>query len=156
MLEIGQDAPDFSLVNQDEVEIRLKDLDGKWIVLYFYPKDSTPGCTTEACDFTQMLPDFEDLDAVVLGVSPDSAKKHRNFIEKKDLKITLLVDEEKTTIKDYEAWGIKKMYGKEYEGVIRSTYIITPDRKIGFGWEKVRVKGHAEAVKEKLKELQQN
>lgn len=156
MLEIGSNAPEFSLMNQDEVEICLKDLDGKWVVLYFYPKDSTPGCTTEACDFTQQLPDFEDMDAVVLGVSPDSARKHKNFIEKKDLKITLLVDENKDTIKAYDAWGLKKMCGKEYEGVIRSTYIITPDRKIGFAWSNVRVKGHVDAVKAKLEELQQN
>jgi peroxiredoxin Q/BCP len=154
MLEIGSIAPDFALQNQDEVEIGLKDLSGKWIVLYFYPKDSTPGCTTEACDFSEALPQFEDLDAVILGVSPDSARKHRNFIEKKDLKITLLVDEEKETLKAYDAWGLKKMYGKEYEGVIRSTYIIDPDGKIAYGWSKVKVKGHVEAVREKLKELQ--
>ena len=102
MIQIGQKAPDFCLPNQDEVEICLRDLSGKWVVLYFYPKDNTPGCTTEACDFTQSLPDFEELDAVVLGVSPDSPKKHRNFIEKKDLKITLLSDEEKEVLSERE------------------------------------------------------
>ncbi|MCB4751325.1 MAG: peroxiredoxin, partial [Sulfurovum sp.] len=95
MLNIGDMVPHFCLPNQDEEEICLRDVRGKWIVLYFYPKDNTPGCTTEACDFTTVLPDFEDLNAIVLGVSPDSPKKHRNFIEKKGLKIMLLSDEEK-------------------------------------------------------------
>ena len=147
-------APEFCLPNQDETEICLRDLAGKWIILYFYPKDNTPGCTTEACDFTEAIEEFEDLDAVILGVSPDSPKKHRNFIEKKNLKITLLSDENKDVIKAYGAWGIKKMYGKEYEGVIRSTFIISPDGEIVAEWRNVRVKGHVEKVKQKLKELQ--
>ena len=147
-------APEFCLPNQDETEICLRDLSGKWVVLYFYPKDNTPGCTTEACDFTNELEEFEDLDAVILGVSPDSPKKHRNFIEKKGLKITLLSDEDKEVLKAYGAWGLKKMYGKEYEGVIRSTFIIDPNGEIVAEWRKVRVKGHVEEVKNKLKELQ--
>jgi peroxiredoxin Q/BCP len=146
-------APEFCLPNQDETEICLRDLAGKWVILYFYPKDNTPGCTTEACDFTENLDWFEDEDAVILGVSPDSPKKHRNFIEKKDLKITLLSDEDKEVLKAYGAWGLKKMYGKEYEGVIRSTFIINPEGEIVAEWKKVKVKGHVEAVKEKLKEL---
>ncbi|WP_281951498.1 thioredoxin-dependent thiol peroxidase [Nitrosophilus kaiyonis] len=154
MLEIGKKAPEFCLKNQDEVEICLKDLKGKWVVLYFYPKDNTPGCTTEACDFTSELEEFEKLDAVILGVSPDSCESHRKFIEKKNLKITLLCDENREVLKAYGAWGIKKMYGKEYEGVIRSTFLIDPDGNIAFIWPKVRVKGHVEKVKEKLKELQ--
>ena len=147
-------APEFCLPNQDETEICLRDLAGKWVVLYFYPKDNTPGCTTEACDFSNELEEFEDLDAVILGVSPDSPKKHRNFIEKKGLKITLLSDEDKEVLKAYGAWGLKKMYGKEYEGVIRSTFIIDPNGEIVAEWRKVRVKGHVEEVKNKLKELQ--
>jgi len=146
-------APEFCLPNQDETEICLRDLAGKWIILYFYPKDNTPGCSTEACDFTENLDWFEDEDAVILGVSPDSPKKHRNFIEKKNLKITLLSDENKDVIKAYGAWGKKKMYGKEYEGVIRSTFIISPESEIVAEFKKVKVKGHVEAVKEKLKEL---
>jgi peroxiredoxin Q/BCP len=146
-------APEFCLPNQDETEICLRDLAGKWVILYFYPKDNTPGCTTEACDFTENLDWFEDEDAIILGVSPDSPKKHRNFIEKKDLKITLLSDEDKEVLKAYGAWGLKKMYGKEYEGVIRSTFIINPEGEIVAEWKKVKVKGHVEAVKEKLKEL---
>lgn len=155
MLEIGQKAPEFCLKNQDEVEICLKDLKGKWIVLYFYPKDNTPGCTTEACDFTNELKEFEELDAIILGVSPDSCESHRKFIEKKDLKITLLCDEDRKVLKEYGAWGKKKMYGKEYEGVIRSTFLIDPEGNIAYIWPKVRVKGHVEKVKEKLKELKE-
>jgi len=147
-------APEFCLPNQDETEICLRDLKGKWVILYFYPKDNTPGCTTEASEFTESILDFENLDAIILGVSPDSVKKHQNFIAKKDLKITLLSDENKTVLNAYEAWGVKKLYGKEYEGVIRSTYIIDPDGNIAHSWEKVRVKNHIADVKNKLKELQ--
>ncbi len=98
MLEIGTKAPEFCLPNQDDVEICLRDIVGKWIVLYFYPRDNTPGCTTQACDFTQALPQFDDCDAVILGVSPDSAAKHRKFIEKHNLSITLLADEDKKNV----------------------------------------------------------
>jgi len=154
MLEIGTKAPEFCLPNQDTIEICLRDLKGKWVVLYFYPKDLTPGCTTEACDFTEAMPDFEGLNAVILGVSPDSPEKHRKFIEKKGLKITLLSDEEKEVLKAYGAWGPKKLYGKEYEGVIRSTFLIDPEGNIAAVWPKVRVKGHVEAVREKLESLQ--
>ena len=154
MLEIGQDAPQFSLGNQDDIEMSLKVFKGKWIILYFYPKDNTPGCTTEACEFTASLPEFEDIDAVVLGVSPDSTKSHRNFIAKKEIGFTLLSDPEKDVIRSYGAWGPKKLYGKEYEGVIRSTFIISPDQKIAASWSKVRVKGHVETVKDKLNDLQ--
>jgi peroxiredoxin Q/BCP len=153
MLEPGTKAPDFCLPNQDEVEICLRDLKGKWVVLYFYPKDLTPGCTTEACDFTEAMPEFEKLDAVILGVSPDSPEKHRKFIEKKGLGITLLSDENKEVLKAYGAWGPKKMYGREFEGVIRSTFLIDPEGNIAAVWPKVRVKGHVEAVKKKLEEL---
>ncbi len=154
MLNIGDAVPDFCLPNQDEEEICFRDIKGKWIVLYFYPKDNTPGCTTEALEFTEALPDFEGLNALVLGVSPDSPKKHRNFIEKKGLKITLLADEEKEVCQLFGVWQLKKNYGREYMGVVRSTFIIDPDGKIAAKWEKVRVKGHVEAVKEKLAELQ--
>ncbi len=154
MLEIGSRAVDFCLPNQDEIEICLRDLRGKWVILYFYPKDNTPGCTTEACDFTNNRESFEDMNGVILGVSPDSPKRHRNFIEKKELNITLLSDEEKKVLSAYDVWKLKKMYGKEYMGVVRTTYIIDPEGNIAFGWEKVRVKGHIEKVKEKLAELQ--
>ena len=153
MLEIGTAAPEFCLPNQDDVEICSRDLKGKWIVLYFYPKDSTPGCTTEACEFTEAMPAFDDLDAVILGVSADSTKRHRNFIEKQNLGITLLSDESTEMIQAFGVWQLKKNYGKEYMGIVRTTYIIDPQGKIAAGWEKVRVKGHVEAVKEKLAEL---
>jgi len=155
MLNIGDTAPQFTLPNQDEVEISLRDLEGKWIVLYFYPKDNTPGCTTEACEFTAALPDYDNLNAVILGVSPDSPKKHRNFIEKQDLMITLLADENKEACEAYGVWQLKKNYGKEYMGVVRSTFIIDPKGNIVALWDKVRVKGHVEVVKEKLATLQE-
>ncbi|MEA3455225.1 MAG: peroxiredoxin [Campylobacterota bacterium] len=154
MLEVGTEVLDFCLPNQDEEEICLRDIRGRWIVLYFYPKDNTPGCTTEACDFTSALPEFEGLSAIVLGVSPDSPKKHRNFIEKRELKITLLADEEKELCKSFGVWQLKKNYGREYMGVVRSTFVIDPDGKIAAKWEKVRVKGHVDEVKEKLEVLQ--
>jgi thioredoxin-dependent peroxiredoxin len=154
MLEVGQKAPEFCLPNQDDVEICLRDLKGKWVVLYFYPKDSTPGCTTEACEFTEAMPEFGNMDAIILGVSADSTKRHRNFIEKKELTITLLSDESTDMIQEYGVWQLKKNYGKEYMGIVRSTFIIDPKGVVQAVWDKVRVKGHVEAVKEKLKELQ--
>jgi len=166
MLKIDQKAPEFCLPNQDEVEICLRDLKGKWIVLYFYPRDNTPGCSTQACDFTQQEPLFDDLDAVILGVSADSAAKHRNFIEKKNLGITLLSDEDKTTCEDYGVWQLKQMAGNKYMGIVRSTFIINPDGNISAVWEKVRVRVkkkienetiellHVDEVREKLKQLQ--
>lgn len=140
MLELDTKAPDFCNVNQDDVEICLRDLKGKWIVLYFYPKDNTPGCTTQACDFTQSNTDFEDLDAVILGVSPDSPKKHRSFIQKYDLGITLLSDEDKTLCNSYKVWQLKKFMGKEYMGVVRSTFIINPLGNISAIWSSVKVR----------------
>ena len=154
MLEVGTQVEDFCLPNQDEEEICLRDIKGKWIVLYFYPKDNTPGCTTEACDFTAAVPDFDGLDAIILGVSPDSPEKHRKFIEKKELGITLLADEEKELCNLFGIWQLKKFMGKEYMGVVRSTFIIDPDGKIAANWTKVRVKEHVDAVKAKLQELQ--
>ncbi len=154
MLQVGDSVPDFCLPNQDEEEICFRDIKGKWIVLYFYPKDNTPGCTTEAVEFTEALPDFEKLNTLVLGVSPDSPKKHRNFIEKKGLKITLLSDEEKELCKLFGVWQLKKFMGREYMGVVRSTFIMNPEGEIAYMWTKVKVKGHVGSVEEKLKELQ--
>jgi len=153
MLEIGDTIPEFCLPNQDEEEICFRDIKGRWAVVYFYPKDNTPGCTTEACDFTEALPDFTELEAIILGVSPDSAKKHRNFIEKKNLKITLLADEDKSLCKSFGMWQLKKFMGREYMGVVRSTFLIAPDGTLAHKWEKVKVKGHVQEVKAKLLEL---
>lgn len=150
MLQIGDKAPDFTLKNQDEVEISLKDLVGKWIVLYFYPKDNTPGCTKEACEFSNDVDFFEELDTIILGISADSSKSHRNFIMKQNLKITLLVDDSKDVMKSYFAYGIKKNYGKEYEGIIRSTFIISPDGKIAGAFYNVKATGHVERIKKEL------
>jgi peroxiredoxin Q/BCP len=154
MLEIGDAIPDFCLPNQDDEEICFRDIKGRWAVVYFYPKDNTPGCTTEACDFTAALPDFTGMEAIILGVSPDSPKKHRNFIEKKELKITLLADEEKELCKSFGMWQLKKFMGREYMGVVRSTFLIAPNGTLAYKWEKVRVKNHVQEVKEKLAELQ--
>lgn len=149
-LEISDRAPGFSLKNQDEDEISLKDFAGKWVVLYFYPKDNTSGCTLEAVEFTNLKKDFEELNAVILGVSPDSCQSHRNFIGKKDLTIALLSDPEHEVIEEYGAWQLKKNYGREYYGVVRSTYLIDPEGKIAFKWPKVKARGHAAEVKNKL------
>ncbi|MGP1450926.1 MAG: thioredoxin-dependent thiol peroxidase [Wolinella sp.] len=149
-------APSFCLKNHDDVEICSRDLQGAWVVIYFYPKDSTPGCTTEACDFSEAMPNFEDCSAMVLGVSPDSTKSHRNFIEKKGLKITLLSDPDKVVARAFGAFGVKKLYGKEYEGVIRSTFIINPKGQIVHEWRNVKVKGHASEVLSVLKNLRES
>ena len=166
MLEIGNVAPAFCIQNQDEVEICLRDLKGKWIVLYFYPRDNTPGCTTQACDFTEALPQYEDLDAVILGVSPDTPKKHQNFIAKYDLDITLLADTEKITCEAYGVWQLKKFMGRESMGVVRTTFIINPEGNIAEIYNKVSVRKktkkagvttevlHVDLVKARLKELQ--
>jgi len=154
MLEIGDTIPAFCLPNQDEEEICFRDIKGRWAVIYFYPKDNTPGCTTEACDFTEALPDFNGLEAIILGVSPDTPKKHRSFIEKKKLKITLLADEDKSLCKSFGMWQLKKFMGREYMGIVRSTFLISPDGTLAYKWEKVRVKNHVNEVKEKLIELQ--
>lgn len=147
------EAPDFCLPGTSGKEICLKDFKGKWVVLYFYPRDNTSGCTREALDFTSLLKEFENSGAVVIGVSPDSIKSHQRFISKHALKITLLSDIEKKVIKMYGAWGKKKRYGKEVEGVIRSTVLIDDKGIIRFIWRNVRVQGHAEDVLRKLREL---
>ena len=152
-LEIGNKAPEFSLNDKDGNLISLKDFLGKYVVLYFYPKDNTSGCTKEAIEFSEELDNIKGLNAEVLGVSPDSEKSHTNFTNKHDLKVTLLSDPEKEVLNAYGAWQLKKMYGREYYGVNRSTFLINPEGKISFIWPKVKVKGHDEEVLEKLKEL---
>jgi peroxiredoxin Q/BCP len=151
--EINDIAPGFSLKNQGDEEISLKDFLGKWVALYFYPKDNTPGCTLEALEFTALKKDFEEINSVILGVSPDSCKSHRNFIGKKELTITLLSDPEHEVIEEYGAWQLKKNYGREYYGVVRSTYLIDPKGKIAYKWSNVQAKGHAEEVKNKIEKL---
>ena len=153
-LKIGDNAPEFCLEDPDKGEICLKDLKGKWVVLYFYPKDNTKGCTLEALEFTAAEDDFKEKNAVILGVSPDSLKSHSNFRKKHELSINLLSDTEKDTLEAYGVWQKKKMYGREYMGVVRSTFLIDSEGKIAHIWPKVRVAGHVDAVMEKLTELQ--
>ncbi|MFX0010592.1 MAG: thioredoxin-dependent thiol peroxidase [Candidatus Hermodarchaeota archaeon] len=152
-LKIGDLAPNFCLPDKDHKELCLKDFKGKFVIVYFYPADNTPGCTTEAIGFTDILPEFQKLDAKVVGISPDSPQSHAKFIEKKNLKVTLLSDENKDVLKKYGVWGPKKFRGKSYIGVIRSTFLIDPEGKIAHIWPKVSVNGHAEEVKIKLTEL---
>jgi peroxiredoxin Q/BCP len=153
-IEPGHTAPGFTLQDQDEIKVSLSDLKGKWVVLYFYPKDDTPGCTAEACEFTDGIADFEGLNASVLGCSPDSPKKHREFIAKHHLSVRLLSDPEHEVMEEYGAWGEKNMYGRVTVGVIRSTVIIDPGGRIAHRWKRVRAKGHAEKVRERLEQLQ--
>lgn len=149
-LEIGDKAPDFKLKNQDDVEISLKDLLSKKVILYFYPKDNTPGCTIEALDFTEMLDEFAKKGAVVVGISPDSAKSHKKFIENKELKHILLSDIDKAVATNYGVYGKKMMYGKEVFGIIRSSFIIDKNGKIEKIFYNIRAKGHAKDVLDSL------
>ncbi len=154
MIEIGQEVPDFCLPDYQGEEYCLHDFRGKWVVLYFYPKDNTAGCTQEAKDFTEMRREFENLNAVIIGASKDSPKSHEKFVHKHQLGILLLSDEEHKVIEGYGAWGKKKNYGREYFGTVRSTFIIDPEGKMAHIWKKVRVKGHVQDVLNKLKELE--
>ncbi len=151
MLEVGKKAPDFSLLNQDGNKISLKDYLGKKVVLYFYPKDDTSGCTKEACSFSADLPKFSKVDAIILGVSPDSVKSHKKFSEKYKLKFDLLADEEKKIVEKYGVWKEKSMYGRKYMGVERTTFIIDENGKIKKIFNKVKVEGHNKEVMESLK-----
>ncbi len=152
MLEIGKKAPDFYLKNQDDEEVCLKDFIGKKVVLYFYPKDDTSGCTKEACSFSDDLPKFSKIDAVILGVSPDSVKSHKKFSGKYKLKFDLLADEEKKVVEKYGVWKEKSMYGRKYMGVERTTFIIDEKGKIKKIFNKVKVDGHNKEVLEALKD----
>ena len=152
-LEIGQAAPNFSLSNAQGDVKTLADFAGKWVVFYFYPKDNTPGCTTEALDFTALKSEFAEQNAVVVGISPDSEKSHQRFIDKKELQVELLSDPEHKTAEDYGIWQLKKFMGKEYMGIVRSTFLIDPEGKIAHAWIKVRVKEHAQKVLAQLQTL---
>jgi peroxiredoxin Q/BCP len=154
MTTIGEKAPDFCLPDKDNKSICLKSFRGKWVALYFYPRDNTKGCTLEAVDFTNSLQDFKDMNTVVLGVSPDSVKSHTTFAENNGLTVTLLSDPDHTVLEKYGVWQLKKMYGREYYGVVRSTFIIDPGGIIIHIWPKVRVKDHVKTVKETLQQLQ--
>ena len=145
-LEVGDKAPEFEALNQDGVKVALKDFIGKNVVLYFYPKDNTPGCTTEACEFSANYDQFIKNDTVIIGVSPDSVKSHAGFIAKQNLKHILLSDEDKEISKLYGVWQVKKNYGKEYLGIVRSTFVIGKDGKIVKIYKSVKTKDHAAKV----------
>ncbi|OES45062.1 thioredoxin-dependent thiol peroxidase [Domibacillus iocasae] len=149
----GKPAPIFTLPDQEGKQVNIADFKGKNIVLYFYPKDMTPGCTTEACDFRDQNSVFSAYNTVIIGISPDSATRHQKFIEKHRLPFTLLADEEQTAAKLYGVWTLKKNFGKEYMGIERSTFLINKEGIITKEWRKVRVKGHVEETLEAVKAL---
>lgn len=153
LLSIGDPAPDFTLTAQDGSEVTLSALAPAPVVVFFYPKASTPGCTTEARDFTALLPRFTAAGAKVLGVSRDSVKRQANFAQKQELAMPLLSDAEGTVCEGWGVWGEKKMYGKVFEGIIRTTYLVGPDGRIAQVWPKVKVSGHAEEVLEAVEAL---
>ncbi len=163
MVEIGQRAPDFTLLDHRGREVSLSDFAGRWLVLYFYPRDNTPGCTKEALDFSQELPAFHALQAEVVGISPDSPQSHRRFRERHGIEVVLLSDPDLEAIKSYGAWGEKRSYGRVSHGVIRSTFIVSPQGEVAAAWRNVRVrrkvKGeevrHAAVVREELRRLQE-
>ena len=155
LMEPGKTAPAFNLKDQSGQGHRLSQYRDKWVVLYFYPKDDTPGCTTEACGFRADLSKFKRAGAVVLGVSPDDEASHQKFIDKFDLPFDLLADTDKQIVTKYGVWQEKSNYGKKYMGVVRTTYLIDPKGKVAHRWDKVKVDGHVDAVLEKVKELSQ-
>lgn len=152
-MDIGHTAPDFTLPTDSSGLVTLSALRGNMVVLYFYPKDNTPGCTTEAIDFSALKKDFDALGIKIIGVSKDTPRKHDNFKKKHQLSITLASDEDGEMLPDYGVWVEKKLYGREYMGIERVTYLIDADGKIAHVWRKVRVKAHAQAVLDKAREL---
>lgn len=152
-LKPGDKAPDFTLPDQSGEQHSLKNYRGNWVLLYFYPRDNTPGCTKEACALRDVKEDFSRLDAVVLGVSTDSAKSHQKFVDKYDLNFTLLADEDKDVVKTYDVWGPKKFMGREFLGTKRMSFLIDPNGNIAKAYEKVKPAQHAEEVLKDLEEL---
>ncbi|MCK1993864.1 thioredoxin-dependent thiol peroxidase [Peribacillus muralis] len=153
-VKIGEKAPDFHLPANGGETISLSEFKGKYVVLYFYPKDMTPGCTTEACDFRDHNERFEELDAVIIGISPDPAARHEKFIEKHGLPFRLLADENHEAAQAFDVWQLKKNFGKEYMGIERSTFLIDKEGYVIKEWRKVKVKGHVEEALETLRELE--
>lgn len=153
-VEIGKQAPDFVLNNQDSERISLADFRGKNVVLYFYPKDMTPGCTTQACDFRDHYERFNDTNTVILGVSPDPVERHQKFIEKYDLPFHLLADEENEIAKQYGVWQLKKTFGREYYGIVRSTFIIDEEGILREEMRNIRVKGHVDRAFKAIKAIE--
>jgi peroxiredoxin Q/BCP len=150
--DIGELAPDFEVEASNGEKVKLSDFRGKNVVLYFYPKDMTPGCTTQACDFRDQHESFKEVNAVILGVSPDPLNRHDKFIEKHGLPFLLLSDEDHQLAEAYDVWKLKKNFGKEYMGIERSTFLIDRDGKLIKEWRKVKVKGHVEEALTYIKE----
>ena len=153
MVEEGKKAPAIKLKNQDGKTVSLNDFKDQNIVLYFYPKDDTSGCTLEACNFRDEFPKFGKLDAVILGVSPDSVESHKKFADKFNLPFDLLSDDNKEVVNKYDVWKEKSMYGRKYMGVVRSTFIIDKNKVIRKIFSKVKVTDHNKEVMEALKEI---
>lgn len=149
----GDKAPDFELPADGPEQVSLSDYEGTAVVLFFYPRDDTPGCTKEAIEFTQALPEFAKLGVEVIGMSPDPVKKHMKFRDKHELKMTLVSDEEKTALEAFGVWVEKNMYGKKYMGVERSTFLIGKNGTVLKAWRKVKVAGHVEDVLEAARAL---
>jgi peroxiredoxin Q/BCP len=154
MIKEKTKAPNFSLMDETGKNISLSDYKGKVVVLYFYPKDDTPGCTTEACSFRDNYSKYKELGAVILGVSPDSQKSHEKFAAKHQLPFTLLVDEDHKVCEQYGVWGRKKFMGREYDGVFRTTYLIDKDGSVAKVFEGVKPANHAQEVLNAIAELQ--
>jgi len=152
-IKIGQIAPDYKLRDQDGLEHKLSDYKGQWVLVYFYPKDDTPGCTKEACSIRDMMPDFKKLKLKIFGISRDEEKSHKKFAEKYKLPFTLLSDPDKKVIEKYGAWGEKSMYGRKYMGIFRTSFLIDPKGKIAKIYEKVKPEIHAEEILEDLNKL---
>jgi thioredoxin-dependent peroxiredoxin len=153
VLEIGEPAPDFSLPDADGREVTLSEFRGQPVVIYFYPRDDTPGCTKQACGIRDAWSEFTEAGAAVLGISPDDVGSHARFRDKHDLPHTLLADPDTEVIRAYGAWGKRKMYGRQYEGVIRSTVIVDAEGTVAARWPKVRPKEHADEVLAALSDL---
>jgi peroxiredoxin Q/BCP len=153
MVSVGKSAPAFSLDTDAGERLSLKDLKGRPVVLYFYPKDDTPGCTVEACEFRDAFPRFKGTKAVILGISPDSVASHVKFKKKFDLPFTLLADPDHAVAEKYGVWQKKSMYGRTYMGIARTTFVIDKDGKVAQVFEKVKPKGHAEAVEQAIDAL---
>lgn len=153
-LQAGDPAPDFALPASDGAQVRLSDHAGRWVVLYFYPRDDTPGCTTEGQEFSAQAEAFAALDAIVLGISKDTLAKHEKFAAKRGITVPLLSDADDDTCARYGVWGEKQMYGKTFEGITRTTFLIGPDGMIEQVWPKVKVKGHVAEVLDALRAAQ--
>jgi peroxiredoxin Q/BCP len=153
-LNPGDAAPDIELPVWPEGSLKLSDLRGRWVILYFYPKDNTSGCTTESCEFRDALPDFSVANAAIIGVSRDSIKSHQGFTEKQGLNFPLIADTDELLCRAFDVIQLKKMYGNESLGVERSTFIINPDGIVAHAWRKVKVADHVADVLQTLKSLQ--